>query len=273
MGLDATVRCRCWKEGNITSPPPFAEHVRLNWDGGPTLDLPFLEHREKFRAFHDWERTCCAHRDMDQASARIANWSGLRFFQQQLQTFGMELFPTLQEVLPENNSGHAPAEKAAALLAELDTFCRQDFGDIVELIDVEANQSLYNYVTAHDGLVIFSREGVAGFGPSGYFVRQTVKDRVEKQEVFRSMAFLQEQIGPEKFKLTDLKTGRSVVTGLGLPRYLEKSPVTGKYEKIYPKQFEVRQRQMTSSDFEYILQPLRLVFKASLETGNPVRWH
>ncbi|HEY6971885.1 MAG TPA: hypothetical protein VJA94_21920 [Candidatus Angelobacter sp.] len=289
------------------------------------MDLCWEENQEKHREFADWLLTCCAHPDMEQASERISNWSGYRFFQQQLQTFGAELFPTLEAVLPENNSGKAPADKAAAALAELDTFCRQDFGGTVELVDAEANQSLHEYVEAYDGLFMFSPEGVAGFDPAGYFVRHTVKgmayrvtsfmnrqqrrnakvvgagdrrvkgrmalrrrffdnalarpiaewfrSRLKRQEVFRSMAFSQEQIGPTEFKLTDMQSGRSIVTPLGLCRYLpEKSPVTGKQKVTYPKRFVVRRRALSSTDFLYILEPLRKIFQASLETGNPVCW-
>jgi hypothetical protein len=32
------------------------------------------------------------------------------------------------------------------------------------------------------------------------------------------------------------------------------------------------ERKLSASDFRYILEPLAEIFKASIETGNPVRW-
>src|SRR5215471_17512810 len=184
MGLDAFVRCRCWEEGNITSPPPFAELVRVGSEGLLELDLPWDENEGKHKEFEEWLRTCCAHPDMRQADEHISNWSGYRLFQQQLRTFGLELFPTLEEILPENNGGQAPAEKAAVALNELDIFCRQNFGESIELVDAGTGQTLQTYIESYDPRFLFSPEGDAGVVPSGYFVRHTVKGIPHRVSLF-----------------------------------------------------------------------------------------
>ena len=40
----------------------------------------------------------------------------------------------------------------------------------------------------------------------------------------------------------------------------------------YPEALHVEIRAVRSSDFEFILGPLERIFRASVETGNPVRW-
>lgn len=271
MGLSAAVRCRCWEEGKITSPPPFAEHVYLDGEGWLGLDLSWAEHQEEHSAFDDWMRNCCAHPDMERAWVSISNWGGYRLFQQQMRDFGLEHFPVLTEVLPEVNGGLAPAEKAAAALEELDRFCAQEFGEDIELVALDNGQTIQTYIEAYDGVFQLSGEGEAGVDSSGYFVRHGHGE--QKAEVFRSMRFSQEHLGRKKFRLTDLPSGRSIITSFGVCTHLPgRWPGSGKLREVYPGQLEVQRRALAFTDFQYILEPLRTVFRASLETGNPVCW-
>jgi len=291
MGLGAYVRCRCWEDGNITSPPPFAEHVRLDSEDCLDLDLPWDENQEKHEVFNEWLGSCCAHPDMRQAEEHISNWTGYRLFQQQMRAFGLEHFPVLTEVLPEVNGGQAPAEKAAAALKELDKFCTLNFGERVELVSLDTGETIHSYVEAYEGIFHYAPTGNAGVDPEGFFVRHGKGE--DQEEVFRSMRFSQEYLGrtevprpagiPEgatwpgkggrkKFKLTDIATGRSIITALGVCTYHQEPSPDGELQEVYPMQVEVQRRQMKSSDFLYILKPLRIVFKASLQTGNPVCW-
>jgi hypothetical protein len=326
MGLDACVRCRCWEEGQVTSPPPFAEHVKLDEEGFLHLDLPWSEHRDAHRAFDEWRESCCAHRDMEFASERIANWAGLRLFQGQLREFGIDQFPALRDVLPNGNGGMVPAAKSADALKELDDFASRDLGSKVVLVDADTGEELQEFVPAYHGVFTWAPRGwEGGVDPSGFFIRgpsgwreavlkavsrkggpkqritstlpgnisviQPSKDVLSrlrarvtsalgdagKREWFRSRACRQEQIGPHAFRLTDDATGTEFVSPIGVSKAIpwpdgRMQDDQGRSHFGYPARLGVESRRCAADEFEYILRPLRIVFRASVETGNPVQW-
>src|SRR5215203_3499010 len=128
MGLDATVRCRCWEEKRFRTPPPFAEHVRVDEEACLNLDLPWEGNQDKHLRFARWRETCCTHDRMNYACEAIASWTGYRVFQAKLAEFGWQHFPTLHAVLPKGNGGLTSPQNSATALIELDDFARRDFG-------------------------------------------------------------------------------------------------------------------------------------------------
>ena len=102
MGLDASVRCRCWEEKRA-SPPSFAASVVVDAQGYITLDLPWEDHQKEHALFDEWLLTCCPHKEMDYAWERISNWGGYRLFQQKLAEIGWAHFPTLRAEIPDVN--------------------------------------------------------------------------------------------------------------------------------------------------------------------------
>lgn len=326
MGLDATVRCRCWENGTLTSPPPHGEHVRLDeMEQCVFLDLPWnAENREKHDAFEKWLASCCPHPQMEAAAEWISNWNGLRAFQSRLQELGLEKFPILSAVLPNANGGLVSPEQSRQALEELERFAQGHAGNKVVLADVETGEALQEYIAVYQGWFMCGPGGwEGGVDPEGFFIRGpsrtrgllgklgmiggkskdhvTVKDGLtitrpsngvfsrlkrsllkyaasgERFERFRSMRFHQEQLGPKLFRLRDDASGHEFVSPLGISRQVawpdgKLQNAEGRCNFTYPKRFVVERRQRSKDEFEYILRPLRIVFAASVETGNPVHW-
>ena len=135
MGLDATVRCRCFEEGKLKLGPVPVEDLYVDEEGylsSRTLDEAYREYdTRRFyarydrleRAFDEWMRDCCEHEDGEYCSEWVSNWSGCAQFAALVREAGGEArFPLLSKLLPDDNGGIYPAEKARATLAELDAF-------------------------------------------------------------------------------------------------------------------------------------------------------
>ena len=135
MGLDGTVRCRCFEEGRLRPGPVPLEDVCVDEEGylaSRTLD----EARERLTrrqfdaryadlglAFDDWLRSCCEHEGGELCAEHVGNWSGCAEFRELVdRAGGKKNYPLLSTLLPDGGGGTCPAEKAAATLAELDRF-------------------------------------------------------------------------------------------------------------------------------------------------------
>ena len=326
MGLDAAVRCRCWEDNSVLSPPPYAEHVAVDDEDRLTLNLPWKENEEAHSAFDHWMETCCPHPEMRYVRERISNWSGVRQFQDQLKEFGIDQFPTLRDVLPAANGGLVPSDRSCTALAELDDFARRRFGSKVVLFDVETGDVLHEYIAAYGGCFAFSPgnweggvdprgffvRGPRGFrawiakksyrpggpkrkvisgSPAGWIMTQESRDlgsRVrswltnfvkagKKHEWFRSSDFFQEDLGEKGIGLTDKISGRRFVSPIGASKQVpwpdgRSQNDKGQVNSVYPPHVAVEYRAREAGEFDYILRSLASVFRASVETGNPVQW-
>lgn len=263
MGLDAYVPCNCYKDGK-TKPPPFPEdYIFFEEETGmPELAQPYFEDGEKWNAFMDWRITACEHEDMEIATERIANWGGLRYFQQALARVGWEYFPTLHAEIPDYNGGFTPAQASAKALEELKFFKEQaSLGSYPFLIDTKRGTTLREYTEAYDG--IFIMDGLQGlfigFHEEGlFFIKQP-----EGEEVFRAKRVEQKIRGLRNKQVvyTDLDTGNKFICQTEI-----------EFDGKYPRYMHVEQRSIDPSEFDYIIIPLTKVFRASVKTGNPVYW-
>lgn len=135
MGLDASVRCRCFEEGKLKPGPVPVEDLYIDSDGylaSRKLDEAYkaydrrrfhARYRSLFEAFYDWKETCCEHEDGDYCFEWVSNWGGCGEFRHLVREAGGEkCFPLLSHLLPDANGGLYPAEKAEATLEELDRF-------------------------------------------------------------------------------------------------------------------------------------------------------
>ena len=122
MGLDAFVRCNCFK-ARITSEPPFPwEDLMMDEEGGVCLieahnawneriqgHIAYDEHRARFGENDDvlwaWQRECCSHEDMEYCSEWVGNWAGVRRFEGIVDSIGKEFFPVLSTMIPNGNGG------------------------------------------------------------------------------------------------------------------------------------------------------------------------
>lgn len=135
MGLDSTVRCRCFEEGKLTLGPVPVEDLYIDETGhlasreidAANEKYSGLRFRMRYgklqKEFRRWVEQCCEHEYGDYCSEHISNWAGCDEFKELVKAAGgADVFPLLSNLLPESNDGMYPSEKAAATLEELDRF-------------------------------------------------------------------------------------------------------------------------------------------------------
>lgn len=285
MGLDATVMCNCYRDGRTSEPPVPRDWLEIDAEGYLNLKTEH-DSDERFIEVHHWMETCCAHPGMRAAWERISNWSGYRLFQEAIGKIGWDRFPVLERELPRANGGLTASSASVAALGEIELFRRSgDVGEAVGLFDTSSGEMLQTAVAAYDGVFIMSGKSglIAGIDPLGFFIRR----HDTGVELFRAMRFTQTLLAPESY-MPGPEAGRVVFQSLETDRRFEcriavdgrqipwpdgrMEDDRGRCRFDHPTQLHVDRRPERSSDYEYILKPLEIVFRASAETGNPVRW-
>lgn len=268
MGLDAFVRCRCWQDGLTTEPPVPRELIVEDDEGCLTLRLPYEGNEEPHHLLDSWLRSgACAHPRMAYASEHISNWSGYRLFQQALRSAGCEHFPVLCGELPNANGGLLPTESARRALEELARFVETAFaGARTRLVDDETGSVLATHVAAYSGVFMYdgSTGHHVGVDPHGFFVLDTTPE--PNEEIFRASTLTQEVVADRLVRFTDLDGGAVVTVELS-------GPVRAEPGGSHPRRLRVETVLTDTAEFGYILEPLTTVFRASIETGNPVHWY
>ncbi|MCA9644330.1 MAG: hypothetical protein KC492_26730, partial [Myxococcales bacterium] len=223
MGLDASVRCRCFEEGRY-SKPPFP--ICIDEESG----FPALQGQrtpEEESEFERWLPKACEHGEMMLAFEWISNWSWVNAFHRLLHAMP-ERTPRLLSVLPTENSGLVAVGDAEYCLAELDSFERTFHGELVEVLDQEDHFRVVAFLVANgDGHGSWENgRWEVGTDVEGVYFRQ----RSGARQVLRPGA---ERVGEDE---------RYVVV--------------------------IRR----AAEFTHLLEPLRIVLQASVDSGNPVRW-
>jgi hypothetical protein len=276
MGLDAYVRCNCYREGKA-KPFPLPE-LKLSLNGDLLEEFRSLTKEQRSRHFQ-WQQTACEHPGFAFAFKRISNWFGVRAFQEALESAGVSNFPTLSEQLPNANGGEVSSELAARILVELDYFRHHaDLGQDTWLVDSETGKEIFNYIAAYNGIFMWS-EYRCGVDPEGFFIAQPdPNDRTQLgNEMFRSMRFEQRVLawkddGTEaKVEFFDAASERRFVWNQVAVTCAERQE-DGKLNSTPIRLGHVITRRKTAEDFNYILTPLETVCRASIETGNPIVW-
>lgn len=267
MGLDAHVKCSCFKNG-LAAALPFDEAL-LTCDEEGYFDVKRLpemsvvEYRELERQLYNWECHACSHHKMYYCSTWVGSWPAVRAFQQAMEQIGVEHFPVLHNAIPDGNFGKLKVEQAAAALAELKLFEARITAYVnVFLVDATSGETLYDYIAVYNGEFAwnYARKSVTGFDPAGFFIR----DRDSGRELFRSMYFIQ-RLKPAFWRkqpeiiLADLESDQRICID---------SAIGGEARF---RVFKVQQRKLTAEDY-YVVPPLRKLLNASLATGNPVIW-
>lgn len=276
MGLDAVVRCRCWEEGKVSSPPVPLSEIEIDDEGWLSLVLPWKGNEEKHTRFDEWLETCCSHPRTDFACEHISNWGGYRIFQQRLEELGWERFPTLKTELPEANGGMTGAVAAAAALKELATF--KELASSLSravLVESSSGEVVHEFVAAYGGAFILSgRTGLeVGVGEWSFFVRQMDTEI----PLFSSSDFNQILLDPEeaerpRVRFVDRATGESYECSVAVG--IHEDEVVDGVTRVarYPSHMHVERRPLAVDDYSYITGSLETVFWASVATGNPVLW-
>jgi hypothetical protein len=277
--------CNCFREGRTTDPPVPREWLVIDADGHIAL-LPERESGDLDRKVYEWEQSCCPHPGMDFACERIANWSGYRLFQEALAAVGPEHFPVLQSELPNSNGGVMSPRAASDALEELAYFSSLDVvGSNAFLVNTLTGESIFQHIACYEGIFILDgRNGVdVGIGEFEFFIRCPSTGT----EHFRATRFHQSiknrdhrksDDEPLQVEYVDLDTGErfqcnTAVSGNTIPwpdGRMQNDE--GKCRFEYPQELHVEIRKVVPSDFAYILESLGKVFRAAVETGNPVRW-
>lgn len=280
MGLSLSVMCRCFFEGKAR--PPFPDQIVVDEDGFLALKIP---DQGKRNLFSDWVESGCEHPRMTYAS-QLINWTAYRSFQQALEVAGWEHFPTLRSELPNVNGGTTSAAAASAMLEELTFFVdRADLGWTTVLIETDTGEELHEYVAAYNGEFKIGLNGHNfGVNENGFFIRE-VAGR-ESSEVFRAMRV--EQVLPDRCSLTP--GGAPMVEYLDLDsglRYSCSEPMVkiayrphdrlqdaeSPFRLECPLRMHVIRRKKEASEFKSVVNSLRTVFEAAVETGNLIRWY
>lgn len=274
MGLDATVRCNCIKNG-LSIPTEFQHAIILDSEGYYSLNLPYKGNEEIINRFDAWMASACTHEDMDLAFEHISNWSGLRKFQAILKSQPITEVSTLLLELPDTNSGLTSSSAAKNLLSELDKFEKLDnLGQKFVLVDSDTGDEVWEYVEVYAGQKILSGvENITlGVTPEGFFVKSK-----SGEYLFQSSRFEQNFIDDVQTLFTDLESGFSFSCSsrIGVPIPHKNGTwqdEKGQFNFNYPERLHTMYRDRKLREFDYIIIPLKRICTASIETGNPIRW-
>ena len=283
MGLDANVMCNCWRDGKTSAPPVPRDWLEMDDEG-------YLSVKREYRLdvslsdIFAWEHSCCPHEGMELARERISNWPGVRLFQQVLSTQGQKQFPMLISELPSANGGLTDSVASARALEELDQFeATERLGEKTVLLDSETGEIAVERVEAYEGFFMLS--GGPGYSVSLGKTHLEASQAQGGQVIFRSKRLRQfrkdgapVQESRNEVVWQDLDSGAVLdpapaLSGPEIPwENGEWRNELGEYRFSYPALMHVEIRPWMPADFNYILEPLRIVFSASVESGNPVRW-
>jgi hypothetical protein len=271
MSYSAFVHCTCY-QGGKTSPPPYEDYVKFD-DDGIDIHIPdaLTDDNEDlfykmYGEFQDWKFNACPHEDMEYCLEHLCNISGMADFRSFINQ--NDNFPILTQVLPTANGGIVPSHLAPVLLKELELLENQkSFVNKIYLIQKNNNQ--IKAICDEDNFTIFAffENYKYGIDANGFFMLRTeIENEVEVHyEVFRSKYF---SIRKSNFSgdivIVDEKTAGKYRGGMVLTNPGENS------ERVY---YIVEKRQVeTNNYYQYLIEPLKKLAQASLETGNPIHW-
>ena len=281
MGLDASVRCRCFEEHKLTPGPVPYEDLYVDEEGylsSRRLDegrRRYRSDRRRFDAryglleieFEAWVDHCCEHEYGDWCNEWVSNWAGAREFEDLVEAAGGEgEFPLLSHLIPSGNGGTHPAELAGATLAELDRFVArladldeyvllaEDSGDVVWSV---TDGGSHAWMYSRDQRIFMTGGRVVFEGPGD--------NRVE------TTCFRQEPTGdPDDHGAQRMR----IVC-------LDQDAVTTSFDSIGPfgapkvaRDFQVAKQTVPFlCEGRYpVAERIRSLLEASVETGNPIRW-
>ncbi len=280
MGLDASVRCRCFEEGKLRPGPVPIEDLYIDDEGylsSRKLDDAYARfslrqvwarYYELENAFREWSDHPCEHEDGEICSERVGNWSGCAVFEDYCEEIGEERVPILAHILPSGNGGTFPAEMAEAALKELDFFdawldekmCANPTGT---LIDASTGEEVWS---PEDGTMTILTSRIAKADIDDGEFRVVDNDHHKGEVLFASPRFLHEYIDDplwkgdkKRYRLTCLESGASIECWEGFD-----------FCSNDETSFTIGSRKAWC--WTYANVALRNLLNASLETGNPIRW-
>ena len=279
MGLDASVRCRCFEERKLIDPPVPYGDLYIDEDGYLwSKKLHDAHDRYDYRRytarygeledrFMEWLDHPCEHEGGDYCSEWVSNIAGTAEFRDLVEELGgEETFPFLSTMLPHGNGGLYPCDKAAATLDELDHFIKllPSVNEWV-LVTVDTNEEIwsgtdgsvfpwimgYSQVIGLKGRLVFFEDYQGNYHETAHFAQKPLS-KPDNQ-------------GKVKVEI----------------RCFDTDDVFVSYDGIAPEGGQVIEREFKTitkeAPFLYngrygVAERLRNLLIASLETGNPIRW-
>lgn len=270
MGYDAYVRCNCYRDGKISSKPPFEEFVEED-EEGIWLNLDWETNKEKHDAFDHWKYSNpCEHEDMEVCSERLANISGMGAFRRILIELGVENYPILSKYLPKANGGNLPVKYAFAMQQELEKLRQETTNEIlIELKELTTNTRVQSINSKYELPFVFLGKSKlrCSLSQAGF---QVIRERnllgLKLQSIiFKSQKFKQTKLADKRYLLTDYNTQKTFELSVNL--HSGDNCIDDFLE------FQVIEANASVADeYSYIIEPLLKLTKASQETGNPIIW-
>jgi hypothetical protein len=276
MSYSAFVVCNCFQNGK-TEKPPHEEYVKFDEDG-LYLDVPdeiWRKDEDKVyqmdSEFEKWKNNSCEHDEMELCYEHLSNNLGMSDFRQIVKILGgKQKYPILTEFLPTANGGILPAKFANNALQELvELEKEQHLEERVILIENSTNE-LKASVNADTYLIfVFTAYNKYNYGidNDGFFILENIEEDGKEVSyvVFRSKNFRQRQISKEEFRFIDNKTNNSFFCSVGLHSN-EENP-----KEVY--EFSIKkEKAKIAEEYNYMIEPLKKLTKASVESGNPIHW-
>jgi hypothetical protein len=302
MGLDASVMCLCFAEGKA-KPLPFHGQIKVG-EQGLELEEPFKGNEKKHELFYEWLETACPHFNMDIAS-EVFSWPGMFCFRQTLEFIGGQHFPTLLRALPAGMTPGSPTTvfETNKMLDELKFFSKNaSLGWSTVLMNTETGKEMAEFIAAYKGIFVWTEKQMEiGIDDDGFFVRRTdsgdsvlhqvysapdrpqITGRNSDSILFRSVGFEQiilernEHQVPTLVEFVDVTSGTRFRSTVALSENVPQSEDRmlddkGRHRREYPCRMHATTRAQVVADFDYVVIPLQKLCKASIETGNPIRW-
>ena len=276
MSYSAFVICNCFKEGKTTE-PPHKEFLKFD-DDGLYLDVPIeIWEKDEERTFQmesdfeEWKRTSCEHEDMELAYEHLSNESGMGAFKKIIQQLGgKNKFPVLTNYLPIANGGILPSEFSQLALNELELIEQANISEKrINLIEKSTGELLAT--TDLESYSIFSFFDVNkryGIDKNGFFILEieTKNDENVAYVMFRSNNFIQKRVSQETIKFTDKETGK---------HYFSTHEIKPFYSEVKSDilEFSLEFETVKVADYyKFMIEPLKILTKASIASGNPIHW-
>lgn len=279
MGLDASVRFRCFEDGKLKPGPVPYEDLYIDEDGylsSKKLDeaswsYGFRRYHARYelleREFEKWSDDCCEHEFGDYCLEQVSNWAGCAQFRELIEEAGgKEEFPLLSNLLPHGNGGIYPADQAQSTLEELDRFI-QTVAEISQwvLCDRETGTTIWTSTESGTFTWMFGPLDSAGMDGGKVFFTHDGNPYVETSHFKQIPLGKPDTEGYQKMRIICLETGAETETfdslgPEGAPKIEREFYVTSmKAPFIYEGKYGTAER-------------IRQLLVASIETGNPIRW-
>lgn len=276
MSYSAFVVCNCYQKGKTTK-PPFEEYVKFDEDG-LYIDIPDEIWRKDEQSyyriedeFEEWKNNACEHKEMELCDEYLSNSLGMDNFKQIIRNLGGEKkYPTLTAHLPIANGGILPVNVASTALKELLELEKEKSIEERITLSEDKTNDLVATVNAKTYLIFVFTAGNKynyGLDKNGFFILENIEENEEQISyvVFRSTNFLQITVSKEEFIFVDKLTDNRFFCSVNLHPYDENS------KNLY--EFSIKKvNAVIADEYNYMIEPLKKLVKASIKSRNPIHW-